>query len=361
MRIDPLDDLAVELHHQAQHAVRGRMLRAEIDRVVLDRRTSPVRRARLDVGSSPQHLVRDESAHWFCPSPLVGTTSRLARACARLRRRTAASPAPVCAVLLGGLGRRRAAPWSRLRGVGLADLVGLQRRRRALAPRAARLLVARQDIFRAFPRAHEIERAEILRQLHRLVDDALLPLRNSAARHSRSAGSPCAADGRGSHSRSGCGAGRDCPRTARRTCRTLRARASRRPARCPVTDGTGLILVGLRHGRGCGGSRQREQAIDHFEPLGALRIVDARRSPSAADIRGPAYRAAAIIVSTRLSRVDGERRLRRRASSARQHVAPSAFSAASITPSFGRIGGCRRPHRSIVPTRRIFRCSCMMP
>src|SRR6516165_9394814 len=31
MRIDPLDDLAVKLEHQAQHAVRGRMLRPEID------------------------------------------------------------------------------------------------------------------------------------------------------------------------------------------------------------------------------------------------------------------------------------------------------------------------------------------
>ena len=31
MRIDALDDLAVEFQHQAQHAVRGRMLRAEID------------------------------------------------------------------------------------------------------------------------------------------------------------------------------------------------------------------------------------------------------------------------------------------------------------------------------------------
>ena len=36
MRIDPLDDLAVELHHHAQHAVRGGVLRAEVDRVVGD-------------------------------------------------------------------------------------------------------------------------------------------------------------------------------------------------------------------------------------------------------------------------------------------------------------------------------------
>ena len=32
MRIDALDDFAVEFQHEAQHAVRGRMLRAEIDR-----------------------------------------------------------------------------------------------------------------------------------------------------------------------------------------------------------------------------------------------------------------------------------------------------------------------------------------
>ena len=31
MRIDALDDLAVELQHQAQHAVRRRVLRPEID------------------------------------------------------------------------------------------------------------------------------------------------------------------------------------------------------------------------------------------------------------------------------------------------------------------------------------------
>lgn len=36
MRIDALDDLAVEFQHQAQHAVRGRVLRAEIDREVAD-------------------------------------------------------------------------------------------------------------------------------------------------------------------------------------------------------------------------------------------------------------------------------------------------------------------------------------
>jgi hypothetical protein len=36
MRIDPLDDFAVQLQHEAQHAVRGRVLRAEVDRVMGD-------------------------------------------------------------------------------------------------------------------------------------------------------------------------------------------------------------------------------------------------------------------------------------------------------------------------------------
>ncbi len=36
MRIDPLDHFAVQLHHHAQHAVRRRVLGAEIDRVIGD-------------------------------------------------------------------------------------------------------------------------------------------------------------------------------------------------------------------------------------------------------------------------------------------------------------------------------------
>jgi hypothetical protein len=34
MRVDALDNLTIELQDQTQHAVRGRMLRAEIDRKV---------------------------------------------------------------------------------------------------------------------------------------------------------------------------------------------------------------------------------------------------------------------------------------------------------------------------------------
>ena len=36
VRIDARDDLAVQLQHEAQHAVRGRMLRAEVDVEVAD-------------------------------------------------------------------------------------------------------------------------------------------------------------------------------------------------------------------------------------------------------------------------------------------------------------------------------------
>ena len=36
MRIDAGDDFAVEFEHEAQHAVRRRMLRAEVDREVAD-------------------------------------------------------------------------------------------------------------------------------------------------------------------------------------------------------------------------------------------------------------------------------------------------------------------------------------
>ena len=85
MRIDALDDFAVELEHQAQHAVRRRMLRPEVDREVAD----------------------------------------------------------------FGLGRRRHG-----------------------SPSLGRLFVAGQDVLRALPGAHEVELAEVLHQLHRLVDDA---------------------------------------------------------------------------------------------------------------------------------------------------------------------------------------------
>ena len=105
MRVGALDHLAVHLQDQAQHAVRGRMLRAEIDRVAVD----------LDGLASARRRI---AAH--------GSSSRH-----------------------GSLLRRRAS--------------------------GVRLLVARQRGHR-LPRREEIEGAEILRQLDRLIDDLLAVL-----------------------------------------------------------------------------------------------------------------------------------------------------------------------------------------
>jgi hypothetical protein len=56
VRIGALDDLAVELEHQAQHAVRRRMLRPEVQRVVADlsHGSCEVRRANFS-GSCRRH------------------------------------------------------------------------------------------------------------------------------------------------------------------------------------------------------------------------------------------------------------------------------------------------------------------
>jgi hypothetical protein len=50
MGIDPLDDLAVELEHEPEHAVRGRMLRPEVDRVVGDLAVRRVGAGQLGLG-----------------------------------------------------------------------------------------------------------------------------------------------------------------------------------------------------------------------------------------------------------------------------------------------------------------------
>ena len=92
VRIDPLDNLAVQLHDHAQHAVRRRMLGAEVDRVVGD-----------DLIAGGRRLLK-------------------------------------------------------LHGHALP----------------LRLFIAGQDVFRPFPRAHEIELPQVLRQLHRLIDHALV-------------------------------------------------------------------------------------------------------------------------------------------------------------------------------------------
>ena len=61
MRIDALDHLAVELQHQAQHAMRRRMLRPEIDGEVAERGFA-----------SCQRLATSKDFVWGFPSPLRG-------------------------------------------------------------------------------------------------------------------------------------------------------------------------------------------------------------------------------------------------------------------------------------------------
>ena len=56
MRVDALDDFAVQLQHKAQHAMRRRMLRAEVDGEVADVPARPWRSPHLALGfafSSP--------------------------------------------------------------------------------------------------------------------------------------------------------------------------------------------------------------------------------------------------------------------------------------------------------------------
>src|SRR5258707_3437662 len=63
MRIDPLDDLAVELEHQSQHAMRRRMMRAEVDRVILNLKVARVRLfARLEMFEIGRHCYRFTSS-----------------------------------------------------------------------------------------------------------------------------------------------------------------------------------------------------------------------------------------------------------------------------------------------------------
>ena len=59
MWIDALDDFAIELENEPQDAMRGRMLRAKIDREIADRTVvhvkSVVRRSSLRVSPWPSH------------------------------------------------------------------------------------------------------------------------------------------------------------------------------------------------------------------------------------------------------------------------------------------------------------------
>ena len=66
MRVDPLDDFAVELEDQAQHAMRGGMLRAEIDRVF----ARLLRVAGADPGGADADVEGADVAHLASPPGL---------------------------------------------------------------------------------------------------------------------------------------------------------------------------------------------------------------------------------------------------------------------------------------------------
>src|SRR6185369_10616707 len=54
VRVDPFDDLAVQFHYQPEDPVRGRVLRAEVDRVIVDRLIPGIARVseRLTLGDA---------------------------------------------------------------------------------------------------------------------------------------------------------------------------------------------------------------------------------------------------------------------------------------------------------------------
>ena len=170
-----------------------------------------------------------------------GVALRLARRARLARRRLAAivlagSPAPVCALLSVVLGVGGGA--AVLGAAALLISAGVERRRRARRLGLG-LLVAGDDIFGAFPGAQEIEVAEILGEADRLVDDALLLL--GIAQLDIAGEREILALRMAAKAVIGEDAAqvRIAVEERRRTCRTSRARASRRPDRRSVTVGTG--------------------------------------------------------------------------------------------------------------------------
>ena len=262
MRIDALDDLAVELQHEAQHAVRRRMLRAEIDREVADvvlghASGAPARpRTAADhLGAGHALALAGEGVELSaCSSTKISTrrTAKHGRIVESLRRDARhATPSRMrqnrlepqrlaedaLAVvrgcdrpteLLGVLDLDRASPQLtpmkappiqrrhmramadvhlRSRGIGReadgAAEAAPGHASRRLPPSSARLrlLVARQHVVRAFPGREEVEVAEFLRAASPARRRRASARRRSGPRRSRSAGSPCAADAPRSRSR----------------------------------------------------------------------------------------------------------------------------------------------------------------
>ena len=223
MRVDPLDDLAVQLHDQAKHAVRRRVLRPEVDRVVVDLLVAGVARVaefvaeRLAFAAAP---TLTSTVRAVGPGAGVGHASpfRSAADFGLVGRRRFADfarrlgRARLARLLLGlgvgGLAARRSRPacrssWASRPGFSrsAAPARGRRRRRRRARRLAGRLLVAGQHDIPALPTASGSRRCGSPAAAPPAHRPRASRLRNSAARHGRSAGSPCAADSPRSHSR----------------------------------------------------------------------------------------------------------------------------------------------------------------
>lgn len=105
--------------------------------------------------------------------------------------------------------------------------------------------------------------------------------------------------------------------------------------------------------------RQRQHAIDDLEPLGTIGIVDAGDLHEL--LIGKPRRVAQCdhrVIQVLATNVESD--LADLVDRVEQHAAERGAGRVDRAV-IGGIGWCGRPHRSMLPDRRIFRCNCMMP
>ena len=197
MRIDPFDNFPVQLHHHAQHAMRGGMLWAEIDGVIGNFPiTHGLRIIRRQIRVSGGNIDLIGFSHGLPFRLWLGRSARLGRSLCRSG--LCSGSLWCCGLCHAGLA---CGFWLFCVSCGCSGgwrwswLCRRWRRRRWWRGRDI-FFITRQNIFRAFPWAHEIKAAEILRQGKRVRKRPAFPLRYTAAQHSRRAGNPCGRDGR---------------------------------------------------------------------------------------------------------------------------------------------------------------------